>query len=81
MTMTTTTYEALTLLDRCDRCGAQARKRYDLNGLDLLLCGHHDRELSGALRSKGARLVEDLDVIDAAGIAASVALPESGEQA
>jgi hypothetical protein len=55
MTMTST----LNALDRCDRCGAQARVRYDLNGLELLFCGHHDNQNRAALLDKGATIVAD----------------------
>ena len=41
---------ALTALDRCDRCGAQAYVRALLpNGLELLFCAHHTREHGRAL--------------------------------
>ena len=37
---------ALTAMDRCDRCGAQAYVRALLpNGLELLFCAHHNRSL------------------------------------
>jgi hypothetical protein len=37
-------------LDRCDRCGAQARVRATLaGGGDLLFCGHHARLHADAL--------------------------------
>jgi hypothetical protein len=38
-----TTTEALTALDRCDRCGAQAQHRVTLTAGDLLFCEHHHR--------------------------------------
>jgi hypothetical protein len=41
---------ALTGMDRCDRCGAQAYVRVLLpNGLELLFCAHHNRRHSSAL--------------------------------
>jgi hypothetical protein len=41
---------ALTAVDRCDRCGAQAYVRALLpNGLELLFCAHHGRHHSAAL--------------------------------
>ncbi len=41
---------ALTAVDRCDRCGAQAYVRALLpNGLVLLFCAHHNRQHSSAL--------------------------------
>jgi len=41
----------LTLLDRCDRCGAAAVIRAVMNGGigELLFCGHHGREYQPAL--------------------------------
>ena len=49
---------ALTALDRCDRCGAQARVRAVLpGGGDLLFCGHHGR-LHAAALGKVALAVE-----------------------
>jgi hypothetical protein len=41
---------ALTAMDRCDRCGAQAYVRALLpNGLELLFCAHHNRQHSSVL--------------------------------
>ena len=40
---------ALTALDRCDRCGAQALVRATLAHGDLLFCGHHARQHAEAL--------------------------------
>jgi hypothetical protein len=40
---------ALTALDRCDRCGAQALVRATLEHGDLLFCGHHARQHAEAL--------------------------------
>lgn len=65
----------LTALDRCDRCGAQALVRYDLNGLELQLCGHHDRENRPALLAKGARIVADDGLL--ADAVAGITLDES----
>lgn len=65
-TNTTTKSAGLTALDRCDRCSAAARVRYDLNGFDLQFCGHHDRENRPALLDHGAELVEDLDLLEEA---------------
>lgn len=37
--------QTLTAEDRCDRCGAQAYVRVELNGGgELLFCAHHGRE-------------------------------------
>jgi hypothetical protein len=40
---------ALTALDRCDRCGAQALVRATLAHGELLFCGHHARQHADAL--------------------------------
>ena len=40
---------ALTALDRCDRCSAQALVRAVLEHGDLLFCGHHGRQHAEAL--------------------------------
>ncbi len=44
-TATAPTPAALTASDRCDRCGAQAYLRVELQtGGELLFCAHHARE-------------------------------------
>lgn len=41
----------LTATDRCDRCGAQAYVRVELQaGAELLFCAHHAREHEDKLR-------------------------------
>ena len=41
---------ALTAMDRCDRCGAQAYVRVLLpSRLELLFCAHHNRQYAPAL--------------------------------
>ena len=40
---------ALTALDRCDRCGAQAVVQATLSQGQLLFCGHHARQHAEAL--------------------------------
>ena len=50
-TATAPTPAALTALDRCDRCGAQAYLRVELqSGGELLFCAHHAREHGDKLR-------------------------------
>ncbi len=45
------TQPALTAVDRCDRCGAQAYLRVELaGGGELLFCAHHAREHGDKLR-------------------------------
>ncbi|MFN8195089.1 MAG: hypothetical protein U0R80_12490 [Nocardioidaceae bacterium] len=42
---------ALSAADRCDRCGAQAYLRVELqSGLELHFCAHHAREHGAKLR-------------------------------
>lgn len=42
--------DALSAMDRCDRCGARAYVRVLLaNGLELLFCAHHSRQHAPAL--------------------------------
>ena len=51
-TATAPTPAALTALDRCDRCGAQAYLRVELqSGGELLFCAHHAREHGEKLRT------------------------------
>lgn len=48
---------ALTAADRCDRCGAQAYLRVELqSGGELLFCAHHAREHGDQLRRIAARV-------------------------
>lgn len=43
---------SLTAADRCDRCGAQAYIRVELNsGGELLFCAHHARKYEDKLRA------------------------------
>ena len=58
MTAALASSPVFTALDRCDRCGAQARVRALLpGGGDLLFCGHHGRLHADAL-AKVALTVE-----------------------
>ncbi len=51
MTTATAPSAALTAEDRCDRCGAQAYLRVELqSGGELLFCAHHAREHSDKLK-------------------------------
>ena len=50
----------LTALDRCDRCGAQAYLRVELNGGgELLFCAHHAREHGDRLREIAADIHDE----------------------
>ncbi|WP_205305012.1 MULTISPECIES: hypothetical protein [Nocardioides] len=51
---------ALTAADRCDRCGAQAYLRVELqSGGELLFCAHHAREHGDKLREVAATVVDE----------------------
>jgi len=48
-------------LDRCDRCGAQAKTRALLREGFLLFCGHHTKKYQAGLNEAGALLEFDLN--------------------
>lgn len=48
-------------LDRCDRCGAQAKTRALLRNGFLLFCGHHAKKYTQGLNEAGALLEFDLN--------------------
>ena len=51
---------ALTAVDRCDRCGAQAYLRVELqSGGELLFCAHHAREHGDKLKEIAANVVDE----------------------
>jgi hypothetical protein len=51
---------ALSAVDRCDRCGAQAYLRVELqSGGELLFCAHHAREHGDKLREIAANVVDE----------------------
>ena len=53
---------ALSAADRCDRCGAQAYLRVELqSGGELLFCAHHAREHGDKLREVAAQVVDETD--------------------
>src|SRR6188768_2912490 len=50
----------LTAVDRCDRCGAQAYLRVELqSGGELLFCAHHAREHGDKLREIAAAVQDE----------------------
>ena len=52
----------LTAADRCDRCGAQAYLRVELqSGGELLFCAHHAREHGDKLKQIAVNLVDETD--------------------
>ncbi len=53
---------ALTTADRCDRCGAQAFVRVELqSGADLMFCGHHARQHETRLREIAVTYQDESD--------------------
>jgi hypothetical protein len=53
---------ALSASDRCDRCGAQAYLRVELqSGGELLFCAHHAREHGDKLREIAAHVTDETD--------------------
>jgi hypothetical protein len=51
---------ALNAGDRCDRCGAQAYLRVELDaGAELLFCAHHAREHGDKLRQVAIRVHDE----------------------
>ena len=51
---------ALSAADRCDRCGAQAYLRVELqSGGELLFCAHHAREHGDKLKEIAAKVVDE----------------------
>ena len=58
--------EALTALDRCDRCGAKAYLRVTLaSGGELLFCAHHGKKYEESLRSVAAEIPDETDKLSA----------------
>lgn len=49
------TERELTLLDRCDRCNAQAFVIIFINNSELLFCGHHYSKYEIALKNVSTR--------------------------
>ena len=52
----------ITVLDRCDKCGAAAMVRAKLTSGDLYFCGHHAREMGTSL------VLKSLEVYDPEGV-------------
>ena len=64
-TATAPTQAVLTAGDRCDRCGAQAYLRVELQaGGELLFCAHHAREHGEKLRQVAATVVDETHKLD-----------------
>ena len=57
----------LTAADRCDRCGAQAYLRVELqSGGELLFCAHHAREHEAKLREVAVAIHDETERLDSA---------------
>jgi len=55
----------LTVMDRCDRCGAQAYVRVLLpSRLELLFCAHHNREHARALAEIAVEIHDETRRLD-----------------
>ncbi len=66
MTETLSRKRTSTALERCDRCGAQAKVHVTLRaGGDLFFCGHHGRQHEDRLRKVGATYATDSDRLTA----------------
>ncbi|MCL8024324.1 DUF7455 domain-containing protein [Nocardioides bruguierae] len=51
---------SLTAADRCDRCGAQAYLRVELqSGGELLFCAHHAREHGDKIKAMAATVQDE----------------------
>ncbi len=51
---------ALSAADRCDRCGAQAYLKVELqSGGELHFCAHHAREHGDALKAVAAHVIDE----------------------
>ena len=65
-TATAPTQAVLTAGDRCDRCGAQAYLRVELQtGGELLFCAHHAREHGEKLREVAATVHDETHKLEA----------------
>lgn len=54
--------QPLTAHDRCDRCGAQAYVKYELNaGGSLLFCAHHASANEEALLAIATKVIDETD--------------------
>ncbi|TIC85416.1 hypothetical protein [Nocardioides sp. GY 10127] len=60
MTTAVAPSSSLTAADRCDRCGAQAYLRVELqSGGELLFCAHHAREHGDKIKAMAATVVDE----------------------
>lgn len=56
----------LTAHDRCDRCGAQAYVRVEMEFGELLFCAHHARQHSTALSEVATTIHDETDRLETA---------------
>jgi hypothetical protein len=62
---------ALSAADRCDRCGAQAYLRVELQtGGELLFCAHHAREHGDKLRQIAAHVTDETNKLHGTSVSA-----------
>ena len=60
--MSTAELSRLSVLDRCDRCGAQAYVQVEfVEGAELLFCGHHARQYEDKLRELAILILDETD--------------------
>ncbi|MEP9380801.1 DUF7455 domain-containing protein [Nocardioides cheoyonin] len=60
MTTAVASSSPLTAADRCDRCGAQAYLRVELqSGGELLFCAHHAREHGDKLKEIAVNVIDE----------------------
>ena len=63
--MSTQVMENLTTADRCDRCGAQAYLRVELqSGGELLFCAHHAREHGDKIKEIAVSVIDETHRLD-----------------
>ena len=57
--------EALTVADRCDRCGAQAYLRVTMpSGGELLFCAHHARAHQDKLQQVALKIQDETNRVN-----------------
>ena len=72
VTTAVATSTPLTAADRCDRCGAQAYLRVELqSGGELLFCAHHAREHGDKLKEIAANVVDETHKLGTAPVIAT----------
>lgn len=62
MTTSVVTQEPISISERCDKCGAQAKVRATLSNGELYFCGHHARQTGNTL------VLKSLQVYDPEGV-------------